>query len=68
MREELCHVFPNVSSPSVVLSWQEGKREASYTLRPTLPLLCNQGHLMVESQFKDCNPTTSPHILPWFLS
>jgi hypothetical protein len=35
MRKELCHVFPNVSSPSVV-SWQEGKREASYTLRPTL--------------------------------
>jgi hypothetical protein len=36
MRKELCHVFPNVSSPSVVSLWQEGKREASYTLRPTL--------------------------------
>jgi hypothetical protein len=36
MREELGHVFPNVSSPSVVSSWQEGKRETSYTLRPTL--------------------------------
>jgi hypothetical protein len=36
MREELCHVSPNVSSLSVVLSWQEGKRETSYTLRPTL--------------------------------
>jgi hypothetical protein len=36
MRKELCHVFPNGSSPSVVSSWQEGKKEASYTLRPTL--------------------------------
>jgi hypothetical protein len=35
MRKELCHVFPNVSSPSVVSSL-EGKREAFYTLRPTL--------------------------------
>jgi hypothetical protein len=36
MREELCHVSPNVSSLSVVLLCQEGKMEASYTLRPTL--------------------------------
>jgi hypothetical protein len=36
MRKELCHVFPNASSPSVVLSWQEGKKKASYILRPTL--------------------------------
>jgi hypothetical protein len=33
----LCHVSPNVSNPSIVSSsWQERKREASYTLRPTL--------------------------------
>jgi hypothetical protein len=32
------------------------------------PLLCNQGQLMAESQFKDCNPTTSPHNLLWDLS
>jgi hypothetical protein len=36
LRKELCHVFPNVSNLNLVLSWQEGKREASYTLRPTL--------------------------------
>jgi hypothetical protein len=52
-----------------VVRVQEGKREAFYTLRPTpQPLLCNQGHLMEKSQFKDCNPTTSPSILPWDLS
>jgi hypothetical protein len=68
MREELCHVSPNVSSLSVVLSWQEEKRKASYTLRPTLTTPLHQGHLMAKSQFKDYNPTTSPHILPWDLS
>jgi hypothetical protein len=36
MRKKLCHVSPSVSSLSVELSWQEGKREAIYTLRPTL--------------------------------
>jgi hypothetical protein len=39
LRKSLCHMSPNVSSPSVVSSWQEGKREASYTLRPTLTTL-----------------------------
>jgi hypothetical protein len=47
---------------------QEGKREAFYTLRPTptpplQPLPLNGG-----SQFKDCNPTTLPHILSRDLS
>jgi hypothetical protein len=37
MRKELCHVSHNISSLNVVSSsWQEGKREAFYTLRPTL--------------------------------
>jgi hypothetical protein len=36
LRKSLCHVSPNVSSLSVVSSWQEGKMKASYTLRPTL--------------------------------
>jgi hypothetical protein len=36
LRKSLCHVSLNVSSPSVVSLWQEGKMEASYTLRPTL--------------------------------
>jgi hypothetical protein len=36
LKKSLCHMSPNVSSPSVVSSCQEGKMEASYTLRPTL--------------------------------
>jgi hypothetical protein len=61
MRKELCHVSPSISSLSVlvVVSWQEGKREAFYTLRPTLTTPLHQGHLMEKSQFKDYNPTTS---------
>jgi hypothetical protein len=61
---------PSVSSLSVVVvvSWQEGKREAFYTLRPTLTTPLYQGHLMEKSQFKGYNSTTSPHILPWDLS
>jgi hypothetical protein len=55
----------------VLVLCRRGKKEKGRPLilwgQPS-PLLCNQGHLMAESQFKDCNPTTSPHILPWDLS
>jgi hypothetical protein len=47
---------------------QEGKREAFYTLRPTPTPPLQPRPLNGESQFKDCNPTMSPHILPWDLS
>jgi hypothetical protein len=51
MRKELvlhvCHlVF------LVLVSWQEGKREAFYTLRPILTTSLHQDHLMEKSQFK----------------
>jgi hypothetical protein len=68
MRKELCHVSPSISSLSVIVSWQEGKMEAFYTLRPTLTTPLHQSHLMEKSQFKDCNSITSSHILPWDLS
>jgi hypothetical protein len=55
----------------VLVLCRRGKKEKGRPLilwcQPS-PLFCNQGHLMAESQFKDCNPTTSPHILPWDLS
>jgi hypothetical protein len=34
--ENVVCVSSSVSNPSLVSSWQEGKMEASYTLRPTL--------------------------------
>jgi hypothetical protein len=49
MKKELCRV-------------QEGKREAFYTLRLTPIPPLQPRPLNGESQFKDCNPTTSPHI------
>jgi hypothetical protein len=55
----------------LVLVLCRGKKEKGRPLilwgQPS-PLLCNQSQLMAESQFKDCNPTTSPHILLWGLS
>jgi hypothetical protein len=47
---------------------QEGKREAFYTLRPTPTPPLQPRPLNGESQFKDCNPTTSSHILSRDLS
>jgi hypothetical protein len=47
---------------------QEGKREAFYTLRPTPTPPLQLWPLNGESQFKDYNPTTSPHILSRDLS
>jgi hypothetical protein len=44
------------------------KNEAFYTLRPTPTPPLQPRPLNRESQFKDCNPTTSPYILPWDLS
>jgi hypothetical protein len=44
------------------------KREAFYTLRPTPTPPLQPRPLNGESQFKDCNPTTSPHILSRDLS
>jgi hypothetical protein len=55
MKKESCHV-------------QEGKREAFYTLRSTPTPLLQPRPLNGESQFKDCNPTTSLHILSRDLS
>jgi hypothetical protein len=52
----------------VVSRVQEGKREAFYILRPTPIPSLQPRSLNKESQFKDRNPTKSPHILPWDLS
>jgi hypothetical protein len=72
LRKELCHVSPNVSNLSLVLSSlccsKKEKGRPFILWGPPSPLLCNQGQLMAKSQFKDCNPTTSPPILPWDLS
>jgi hypothetical protein len=52
----------------VVSRVQEGKMEAFYTLRSTPISPLQPRSLSGESQFKDRNPTMSPHILPWDLS
>jgi hypothetical protein len=55
-------VAKGVLSVCVCVS-QEGKKEAFYTLRPTPTPPLQPWPLNGGSQFKDCNPTTSPHIL-----
>jgi hypothetical protein len=62
MRKELvshvCHlVF------LVLVSWQEGKRKALYTLRPTLPTPLHQGHLMKK---KSIQRLQSNHVTSYF--
>jgi hypothetical protein len=63
MGKELCHVSPSVSSPSVVLSWQEGKRKVSYTLRPTLTTLLQPRSINGE---KSIQRLQSNHITSYF--
>jgi hypothetical protein len=59
---------PSVSSLSVVVSWQEGKMEAFYTLRPTLTTPLQPRSLNGEKSIQRLQSNHVTSILPWDLS